>query len=319
MDNVYILMATYNGEKYIKEQINSILSQTYDGWILLIRDDVSCDETLKILKEYERQDDRIKIIKSSKRLGARGNFNYLIDYALKEDAQYIMFSDQDDIWLNDKIECSLKKMKEIERENDDRPIMVYGNYEFVDEKLRHLSYANRYNDFRELNRNNTLFLQNSILGATMMINRILAKSVINIPDVVDYHDRWISVLAASCGEIAYLNKVVEQHRIHDNNATQNNKTDSCKERFKRLIRFVKDHDLYWRELAAIYRELLLRIELCNLSPNDSLKKYEKLLNVRGVAGIIFIIKHNFFMIHRKQTLWLLIAMLLKKYRRNVDG
>ena len=318
MDIVYVLMATYNGDKYITEQINSILSQTYENWVLLVRDDISSDRTLDILKKFESKDDRIKIIKATKRFGIRENFNCLIECALNENAQYIMFADQDDVWLNDKIEVSLREMKKAESD-DGLPVMVYGNYEFVDENLQHLSYANRENGFCGLNRNNTLFIQNSILGATMMINRKLGECVVKIPDVVDYHDRWISLLATTCGSVVYLNSVVEKHRIHDNNATQNVRTDSLKSKLARLKIFIRDHDAYWRNLTELYEQLLLRIEEHDLLPNKTLlSKYEVLLNKRGFTGVIFIIKNKFFMIKKKQTLWLLVAMLIKRYKRYND-
>ena len=101
-----ILMATYNGEKYLAEQIDSIICQTYKNWNLLIRDDGSSDNTFKILKEYEKKDDRIKIIKDKKgNLGIAKNFEELLKISSSE---LIMFSDQDDVWKKDKIKIMLK-------------------------------------------------------------------------------------------------------------------------------------------------------------------------------------------------------------------
>ncbi|MHB9334492.1 glycosyltransferase, partial [Fusobacterium polymorphum] len=99
---IEILMATYNGEKYVGEQIDSIIHQTYKNWKLLIRDDNSTDKTLEILKEYEKKDKRIKIIEDKKgNLGFVKNFEELLNNS-KED--WVMFSDQDDYWLENKIE-----------------------------------------------------------------------------------------------------------------------------------------------------------------------------------------------------------------------
>ena len=98
---IEILMATYNGEKYIGEQINSIINQTYTNWNLLIRDDGSKDKTLNIIKKYEKMDNRIILIRDNKdNLGFVKNFEELLKISSSE---LIMFSDQDDVWKKDKI------------------------------------------------------------------------------------------------------------------------------------------------------------------------------------------------------------------------
>ena len=108
---IEILMATYNGEKYIREQIDSIISQTYSNWTLLIRDDVSKDDTVKIIKEYEKKDKRIKLLEDNKgNLGFVKNFEELLKNSSED---FIMFSDQDDYWLEDKIEKYINELKKI--------------------------------------------------------------------------------------------------------------------------------------------------------------------------------------------------------------
>lgn len=310
-------MATYNGEMYLAEQIESIISQTYKKWILLIRDDMSTDNTMDVLNQYAKIDKRIRIIESVEKFGAKGNFDYLMQEALKINAEYIMFSDQDDIWETNKIERSLKCIKRAEEIFGKIPIMVYGNYEFIDEYSNHLGYANCENEFKGLEKKHTLFLQNPISGSTMIINNLLCKCAVNIPDVIDYHDRWVSLLAASCGEIVYLNEVVEKHRIHNNNATQRTDTSSLKNRIKRLIRFIKNPNAYWIYLTELYRQLDLRIKKCNLTPHDGLlEKYLRLLENRGLTGVIYILNEKFFMVYKKQTLFLLISMMVKNTTRN---
>ena len=108
---VVILMATYNGQKYLKCQLDSIIQQTYRNWQLIIRDDCSKDNTVKIIQEYEKKDDRIKVIDNEgKNLGAIGNFFELIKKA--PDASYYAFSDQDDYWHEDKIEKAVERTDE---------------------------------------------------------------------------------------------------------------------------------------------------------------------------------------------------------------
>ena len=107
-EKVDVLLATYNGEKYLKEQIDSILNQTYQNINLIISDDNSNDSTRKILEEYKKIDNRIKIYLQDKNLGYIKNFEFLLT---KVESNYYMLSDQDDVWLPEKIEKSMKTLK----------------------------------------------------------------------------------------------------------------------------------------------------------------------------------------------------------------
>ena len=126
MEKIDILLATYNGEKFVKEQIESILNQTYENFNLIISDDASTDNTLNILEEYEKKDTRIKVFKKEKNKGLIDNFEFLLKNVTSD---YFMFSDQDDIWKKDKIEKSINKLKE------ESLGLVYTDLEIVDEKL----------------------------------------------------------------------------------------------------------------------------------------------------------------------------------------
>ena len=118
---IVILLSTYNGEKYLKDQLDSILSQSYKNFEIIARDDGSSDETINILKSYN-----IKILDTDKNLGAKLSFSVLLDYAVTNtDADYFMFCDQDDIWKNDKIEKTITMMKALEKTNSDLPLLVH--------------------------------------------------------------------------------------------------------------------------------------------------------------------------------------------------
>ena len=109
MEKVDVLLATYNGEQYLQEQIESILNQTYTDFRLLISDDGSKDKTIDIVEEYAKKDDRIIIFKQNENMGVVKNFEFLMKQV---QSKYFMFSDQDDIWKKDKIEKSVKKIEE---------------------------------------------------------------------------------------------------------------------------------------------------------------------------------------------------------------
>lgn len=109
MEKVDILLATYNGEKYLRQQLDSILNQTYKDFKLIISDDASTDETKSILSEYCSKDDRIEVYYQKENLGSTRNFEFLLS---KVKSTYYMLSDQDDVWYINKVEKSLKRIEE---------------------------------------------------------------------------------------------------------------------------------------------------------------------------------------------------------------
>ena len=127
MEKIDILLATYNGEKYLKDQLDSILNQTYNNFRLLISDDCSTDKTRNILEEYKNKDNRIELFFQKNNLGVIRNFEFLLN---KVENKYYMFSDQDDIWKEFKIEKSVKKIEESDSD------LVYSDLEVVDENLK---------------------------------------------------------------------------------------------------------------------------------------------------------------------------------------
>ena len=116
MSTVLILLAAYNGQKYIGEMVDSIICQDYTDWHLILSDDSSSDSTFSILEDYaNKYPEKITHYKSGKKFGnAQDHFMHLL--SLHNDAPYIMFCDQDDVWHKDKISKTLAKMKEIEIE-----------------------------------------------------------------------------------------------------------------------------------------------------------------------------------------------------------
>ncbi len=135
---VAVLMATYNGERYVAEQIQSILRQTYPAWTLFVRDDGSQDGTAGIVEQFALQHStRIRVVPNQEgRLGVDKNFSTLLGAA---EAEYYMFCDQDDVWLPNKIENTLACMQSLEKDEGDRtPLLVYTDLRPVDEHLREI-------------------------------------------------------------------------------------------------------------------------------------------------------------------------------------
>lgn len=230
MEQIDILLATYNGEKYLKEQLESILSQTYSNFRLIISDDCSKDTTRDILKEYEQKDNRITVYYQDKNLGYVKNFEFLLT---KVENQIYALSDQDDVWLNDKIEKSYNKLKET---NSD---LVFTDLEVVDENLKTIFES--FNDYMLLSRKikkyqdsyKMQYLYNCITGCTLMSKKSFIKNIIPIPLDSKYviHDTWIGLILSLQGKISYLNEKTIKYRQHGKNQVG---TDKISHKFRKI-------------------------------------------------------------------------------------
>lgn len=216
---VDILLATYNGEKFLREQLDSIMQQTYQHFRLIIRDDCSSDKTVAIIKEYaDRYPGKIVCLSSEERLGVKSNFSRLLK---ESEADYVCFADQDDVWMPNKVELTLNKLLELEIENTKHcPLLVHTDLQVVDENLQlvHPSFWEYSKLFPEKSRTlNRLLVQNVITGCTVMMNRSLVKLVKNVPPETIMHDWWIALVAASFGLIREIPQATLYYRQHGNN------------------------------------------------------------------------------------------------------
>lgn len=209
---VDILVTTYNtNEKYLRKQIESILKQTYNNIQIHISDDKSTDKNVaKILQEYAQNDDRIRLYIQPENLGYNKNFEFLLKQST---AEYIMFSDHDDIWHFDKIEKSLKKIKE---ENVD---MVYCNCRLVNEKGEVLQddYF-KYKNMPLIHKKNKLAISRCAgLGCSQIITRDVKEKMIPFKEEVIAHD-WLAACIANEGKgIEYIEEPLFDYRLHTTN------------------------------------------------------------------------------------------------------
>lgn len=215
MKKISILISTFNGKKYIKEQLDSIFNQTYKNIEIIVRDDGSSDNTIEILKSYN-----IKPIDTKINLGAMGSFEELLKYALQNsNSDYFMFCDQDDVWDTKKVEKTLAKMEEMEKEFGNIPLLVHTDLEVVDEKLNTINSS--FMNFQKINprisKFHNLLIQNTITGCTVMINRKLAEKSLPMSKDVIMHDWWIGLVASKFGKIGYIDKATIKYRQHSKN------------------------------------------------------------------------------------------------------
>jgi len=256
---INILLATYNGEKFLGEQLDSLFNQTVKEFKIIIRDDGSSDNTIDIIKSYnEKHPGKIKLVNDNLgNLGSSKSFMKLLEYC---DSEYIMFCDQDDVWLPDKIELSLNKMKELENKYDKNiPLLVFTDLEVVDQKLNalHKSFW-KYQKLIPIISNNwkELLAQNVITGCTMILNKKAKEFCLPFELPMMIHDQWVGVNISKYGKVDYLKEQTIFYRQHGNNVAgahsfgivylKNKVSD-----IKRIINFQRKASKFFKDVYMI--------------------------------------------------------------------
>lgn len=217
MAEIDILLATYNGERYVAEQLDSLLRQTWPDFRVLVRDDGSSDATRDIIKRYvAAYPDRITLCEDHGNLGVISNFAELMRLS---SAPYVMFSDQDDVWLPGKVQTSFAAMKRLEqRHGADIPLLVHTDLCVVNEALE--ITAPSFLKQAHLQTGHTLgrlLIKNNVTGCTTLFNRALLDKALPMPDSCLMHDWWIALVAAAFGEVVLLPRADILYRQHGRN------------------------------------------------------------------------------------------------------
>lgn len=205
---ISIVLCCYNGDQFIKEQIDSILGQTYPELEVIISDDASTDGTKHILEQY-RYDPGVNLFFQAQNLGSIKNFEFAIQQSRGE---FIAFSDQDDVWLPHKIE---KLYAAIEDKS-----LIYSDSELIDEEGKTLD--KKISDLRNMysgHRTTGFIFSNVVWGHALMINREILPSILPIPPGIP-HDIWIAFKAATITGIKYLREPLTLYRQHPTTATK---------------------------------------------------------------------------------------------------
>lgn len=214
-----VLLSTYNGEAYLREQLDSILSQTWDNLSLIIRDDGSSDNTVSILEEYGAEYPQITLIPSRENLGYPACFYALTDLPI--DADYFFFSDQDDVWLPDKVERAIRRMEEEaagHSDGENPPVLAYfAGYHICDEQLKILSRSPKVTGPFCLR---TALFEVCGLEFTMAINRPAMELLNrNKPRRAKARGTWMSMLYSAFGTVLYDNEPCALYRRHTSAVT----------------------------------------------------------------------------------------------------
>lgn len=221
---IAILLATYNGERFLADQLDSLLQQSYQNFTVFVHDDCSKDGTLELLKRYARNhpgkfvimDDNLSVGR-----GARDSFMFLLEHV---ESSYYMFCDQDDIWQPDKVERSITRMREEERNTPNIPIVVHSDLQLVDQDANPLgetSWGKQHltsSWFDTLEANYIWVTRYS--GCTMLFNEQAKNVSLPLDKRVDWHDLWIGLRTnMNHGRIVALDGCTILYRQHGDNTS----------------------------------------------------------------------------------------------------
>lgn len=298
MKKVAILLSSFNGEKYILDQINSIYHQQFNGYIhLFIRDDGSNDNTVKVIKQLDYFDSFITLIQGANIGGVKSFFELLhVAYQDQKQYDYFAFSDQDDVWDKDKIASAVDLLK---KENDTIPILYGCSSRAVDQYLNLLS-INIPND-KKITFFNTI-IQNTIAGHTQVFNRKLAKIVMTgiEPENIYIHDSYVLNVAIICGKFIFDPNPHVSYRQHAGNQLGNtNGKGNIDWLIKRMHRINKgENKLYAKQIELIYKRFN-----CYM-PADQKKELESFLQSRNnvLSRILYVLHTRFYRQRRFETL-----------------
>lgn len=257
---IAILMSAYNGAKYIREQIDSLLGQTYQDYVVHIRVDGSTDGTTEIVDEYARKySEKIKHVDvGGSNLGCGQSFMWLLEHT---EADYYMYCDQDDVWLPTKVEETLAKMQEHDATGHrDVPCVVFTDAEVVDSELNTMfgslwkSNHRHPEDAKDVYR--YAVYRQAALGCTMMFNnetRRLALNTRKFPDMTGQHDRLLVFLCAKLGKVDYVETPLIKYRQHSANVTSYlNRVHTRNSVIKSIV---SSPQLRWERLKLRYARL----------------------------------------------------------------
>ena len=221
---ISIAMCTYNGELYLREQIDSLIEQDYPNLEIEIVDDCSTDLTVKIVKEYAEKYSHIHLHFNEHRLGFRDNFCRAL---LLCSGEYISLCDQDDIWFPHKISSLYNVIGDHS--------LACSEVQLIDQDGNELDKEFPSDNMLEGKCHMSLLFGNFVTGHTCLIRRDILEKSIPIPAGVEMHDHWLAFVAAATGGIKVLREKLSLYRQHDNNAVQGQKKKKKPSKLKRRV------------------------------------------------------------------------------------
>ena len=316
---IAIVLASYNGARYIEDQIRSIQSQSVESWSLFIRDDGSSDDTVARVTALLGDNHRIILVRDN--LGTLGpikNFAELMRLALEDGADYVFLADQDDVWHPEKLRIFLDEMGRLERvAGKALPLLVHSDLEVANSAMEtiHPSFMKYTGISPDQSALGILLCQNVVTGCACMVNRALLNLALPVPQGVLMHDWWLALLASACGRIGFIDQALVRYRQHGGNVIG---AESYLNRIKKFIYT----PTRWRRNLFVVRQSIIQANLLaehlssyNVVIQNSVRElingYGKLLNVSPLRRPFILMKYK---IHKQpmlsNILFIMVVMVL---------
>ena len=291
---ITVLLATYNGEAYIKEQLDSILNQSFEDYKVVIRDDCSSDKTFEILEEYKNaHKEKIEIFRNTSQLGVVSNFEKLIQ---DSHSNYLALCDQDDIWDKDKL---LKNIAALEKlEDQDKPFLIHSDLEMIDSKnetINNSFFNMRHYKFPRSRSIDIMLGRCGVMGNTIFFNQVLKEKILPFPKNLVMHDYWIALINEFFGQRITLNEALVKYRIHHSNVSNS---------FEKVLKnkFIKPKN---RAVSLPYHGIEREKVLKEFLSRFSLKEEDKVIVNHFINYLVFnksskiylislVFRYNFF-------------------------
>lgn len=317
MATIDVLLATFDGERYLPDLLASLMAQTLPDFRLLVRDDGSRDGTVALLREWQqRHPGRIDILDTDAPTGsASGNFNRLM---LASDADYVLFADQDDIWHADKVERTVAALIAAEGVcgGGAKPVMAVCDLALVDGQGRPLFPSFRAYQGLDMGKGlrlGRLLLNNVVTGCAMGVNRAAIAGAAPVPAAAYMHDWWLALVCAALGTVHAMPEVLIDYRQHAGNVVGAQRVSPWATLARVLRRFDfagnrRRHRAWLARLQGQAGALATRHDAALAAPDRAmLRAFQHLTAQSWPARVATILRYGFYLPSRSHTL----AMILR--------
>lgn len=284
MTEVTILLSVYNGSRWLQDQLDSILYQSFTSWKLIIRDDGSQDDSIRIVSQYvSNHPNKITLINDNHgNVGVKNSFNFLLKYA---DTSYIAFCDQDDYWMPEKLSKLVHLMKAKEINNGDKfPLLVHSDLEITDENLIMInpSFFGFTGLSPQYSKSHVILFKNISPGCSMLINQALLLKAGDVPANAIMHDYWFVLVARYFGKIFFYEESLVKYRQHGKNTLGAVKSSRLgwKDIYNNFFRYKKNSAGYWKKFKPYQKqsECLLFLQGLSSKNRRAIESFIKISN-----------------------------------------
>lgn len=313
-----IMMTSYNGEKYIAEQIESIRQQTYPNWELIIQDDCSTDNTVKIIESFIKKDNRICFQINNGKHGAYPNWHSLINYCKNlKPYDYYLFCDHDDVWKVNKLDKMIRFYKK--KSCDEIPTLIYADMEVIDGEGNVINSNFAVMSGQVLHHSYDTFYKSSIYGCNAFFNQALFKIVPEVdPEDIRPHDAYYGMFAAATGKLIHMPIVTMQYRRHGNNVS-NTPGDfgwkRIRKRIGNLEDLAKDHAYNYEQSLYVFQKI--RENKIIMNDSSQMKEIEDSIRCGGWKGVYIFFKLHINCGNFYRTISRIIILFSGKYKKYI--